>query len=334
MKTITIADVAKRAEVSKSTVSQYLNQRYDYMGEKTKKRIELAVEELGYSPNIIARSLKQKSTSTIGVIVANILHVFSTQVIRAIEDFCNESNFHVIVCNADDDPIKEKRYIDMLRAKQVDGIIAFPTGGNVDLYKGLLNDNYPVVFMDRLVPGILVDTILLDNEKSSSLAVEEFIGSGYKQIGMVTPPLNHYVTPRLERIDGYKKVLQKHGIPFQPDYLVSVEIPDIQMALHRMLTLPNPPEALLAMNDRVLFEILMYTKEHQLNIPEDLAVIGIDDVSFAEFYSPALTTVAQPVFEMGKKAAELLLNRIGEKDSDLNSEIYRFEPELIKRASC
>src|SRR5699024_11614460 len=107
MKPITIADVAKHAGVSKSTVSQYLNQRYDYMGEKTKERIKQAVEQLGYSPNIIARSLKQKSTTTIGVIVANILHVFYTQVILAYEDFCSDMNFNIIVCNVIDYYVKE-----------------------------------------------------------------------------------------------------------------------------------------------------------------------------------------------------------------------------------
>src|SRR5699024_8706718 len=109
------------------------------------------------------------------VIVANILHVFSTQVIRAIEDFCNNSNFHVIVCNADDDPDKEKQYIEMLRAKQVDGIIAFPTGDNLVLYQGLIDEDYPVVLMDRLLPGVSVNSVLLDNEKAALLAVDHLI---------------------------------------------------------------------------------------------------------------------------------------------------------------
>ncbi|MBD1378924.1 LacI family DNA-binding transcriptional regulator [Metabacillus arenae] len=334
MKPITIADVAKHAGVSKSTVSQYLNQRYDYMGEKTKKRIEQTIEELGYRPNIIARSLKQKSTMTIGVIVANILHVFSTQVIRAIEDFCNESNFHIIVCNADDDPMKEKRYIEMLRAKQVDGIIAFPTGGNVELYKGLIKVNYPVVFMDRILPEVEIPTVLLDNEKASLLAVDQLLKNGYKKIGMIAPPLSPYVTPRLERISGYKKALQQHDIPFNPNYLISSEIFELEAKINHMLTMADPPEALVALNDRVLIEILKYTKEQQINIPGDLALVGIDEVSFASFYSPALTTVAQPAFQMGKKAAELLLNRIRDKDTDDFSKIYRFEPDLIKRESC
>ncbi|MFC4557666.1 LacI family DNA-binding transcriptional regulator [Virgibacillus kekensis] len=334
MKTVTISDVARHAQTSKSTVSQFLNKRYDYMRDDTKKRIEAAIEELGYSPNIVARSLKQKSTKTIGVIVANILHVFSTQVIRAIEDFCNDSNYHVIVCNADDDPAKEKRYIEMLRAKQVDGIIAFPTGGNVDLYKKLISESYPLVFLDRKVQEISVNTVLLDNEKAAKIAVDEFVKTGYDKIGIITPSLEKGITPRVERVSGFKKALEEHGLPVKPEYIVSAKIADIQRELEKMLNLPEPPKAILALNDRVLFEILKYAKEHSLKIPEDIAVIGIDDVSFAGFYSPELTTIAQPAFDMGKKAAELLLNRIASKGSEVEVNTFRFDPQLKKRSSC
>lgn len=334
MKRTTIVDVAKHANVSKSTVSQYLNRRYEYMGEETKKRIELAIKELGYRPNIIARSLKQKSTMTIGVIVANILHVFSTQVIRAIEDVCNEKNFQVIICNADDNPGKEKEYIDMLRAKQVDGIIAFPTGGNIDLYNQLINERYPLIFMDRLVESISVEAVLLDNAKASHLAIEQFIQKGYRKIAMVSPPVDNNVTPRIERIEGYKKALQKYNLPFEPEYFASGHISEMQPLLQKMFDLSEPPNALLALNDRVLFEVLKFTKKENIQIPKELAVIGIDDVSFSSFYHPALTTIAQPSFEMGKKAAELLLNRISNKNKELDSKVYRYDPELIIRSSC
>lgn len=334
MKRTTIADVAKYAEVSKSTVSQYLNRRYDYMGEDTKKRIGLAIEQLGYKPNILARSLKQKSTMTIGVIVANILHVFSTQVIRAIEDFCNEKDFQVIICNADDNPIKEKKYIDMLRAKQVDGIIAFPTGGNLDLYKQLVLEKYPLVFMDRLVEGITVEAVLLDNMKASHLAVEEFARKGYEKIALVSPPVDNNITPRIERITGYKQAIQKYNLSFETEYFASGKITELQPLFRKIFELPEPPKAVLATNDRVLFEVLKFTKNQKIKIPQDLAVIGIDDVSFSSFYHPTLTTIAQPSFEMGKKAAELLLDRIANKDKELDSKIYRYEPEIIIRSSC
>ncbi|EWG09620.1 LacI family DNA-binding transcriptional regulator [Cytobacillus firmus] len=333
MKTVTMADVAQHAKVSKSTVSQYLNKRFDYMGEDTKKRIEAAINELGYRPNIVARSLKQKSTTTIGVIVANILHSFSTQVIRAIEDMCHDSDFHTIVCNADDDPIKERKYIEMLRAKQVDGIILLPTGDNADLYNEMLKEKYPIVFVDRTVPDVPIPSMLLDNEKAAGLGVQHFIENGYRKIGIITNVIRN-VTPRMERLNGYIKTLELNGLPLRKDYIKSLEVSKIKKGLKEMLELADPPKAILAGNDLTLIEILKYVKENNLKVPEDLAIIGIDDVSFASFYEPGLTIVAQPAFEIGKKAAELLLNKIQKKAAAEEKLVYRFEPKLIVRESC
>lgn len=333
MKTVTMADVAQHAKVSKSTVSQYLNKRFDYMGEDTKKRIEAAINELGYRPNIVARSLKQKSTTTIGVIVANILHSFSTQVIRAIEDMCHDSDFHTIVCNADDDPIKEKKYIEMLRAKQVDGIILLPTGDNADLYNEMLKEKYPVVFVDRTVPDVPIPSMLLNNEKAAGVGVQHFIDNGYRKIGIITNVIRN-VTPRMERLNGYKKTLELNGLPLRKEYIKSLEVSKIKEGLKEMLELADPPKAILAGNDLTLIEILKYVKENNLKVPEDLAIIGIDDVSFASFYEPGLTIVAQPAFEIGKKAAELLLNKIQKKAAAEEKLVYRFEPKLIIRESC
>ncbi|MFD1363347.1 LacI family DNA-binding transcriptional regulator [Lentibacillus salinarum] len=334
MKKVTMLDVANHAGVSKSTVSQYLNKRYDYMAVETKSKIEEAIDELQYQPNIIARSLKVKSTKTIGVIVANILHEFSTQIIRAIEDVCHELGFHIIVCNADENPVKEEKYINMLYAKQVDGIIIFPTGENIDLYKQLQSSKFPIVFMDRLVPEINIASILLDNENASAVAVEEFITNGYSRIGIVTTSAFKNVTPRLERISGYKKAMQKYDLSMVSDYIRSVESDSIQLELKKMLSLPEPPQAILAGNDLALIEILKFVKKAKLSIPGDISVIGIDDVSFADLYNPPLTTIKQPTFEMGKMAAELLLNKIDGADNVLPKNIYRFRPKLIRRSSC
>lgn len=334
MKTVTIKDVAKHANVSKSTVSQYLNKRYEYMGEETKKRIERAIEELGYQPNIVARSLKQKSTSTIGVIVANILHTFSTQVIRAIEDACHEKDFHIIVCNADDNPDKEKKYIDMLRAKQVDGLIIFPTGGNRELYERMVSEKYPVVFVDRSVSEIPIPAIMLDNVKAAKIAVQHFVEKGYERIGMITTSIIRNVTPRVERLTGFQQALQEHQLPVVQDYIKSLDPHQIRKGLNEMLSLKEPPQAILAGNDLVLAEILNYAKEQHIQIPDDLALIGIDDVSYASFYNPPLTTIAQPTFDMGKKAAEMLLQKIQDADVKEEGHIYRFEPKLMMRESC
>lgn len=334
MKRVTIDDVAKHAKVSKSTVSQYLNKRYEYMGKQTRKRIEEAIALLDYHPNIVARSLKQKTTKTIGVIVANILHTFSTQVIRAIEDVCHESDFHLIVCNADDRPKKERQYIEMLQAKQVDGLIIFPTGGNIDLYSEMKRHQFPVVFVDRIVDSIQIPSVMLDNEKAAELAVQHFVEKGYERIGMLTNVVND-VTPRKERLAGFKKALRNNGICVNDSYIKSIEISQIQHGLKDILAVKPTVQAVLAGNDLTLIEILKYVKENKIRIPEDLAIIGIDDVPFASFYEPALTIVAQPAFEIGTKAAELLLNMIQNEIQD-NSEryIYRLPPRLIERDSC
>ncbi|WP_173918373.1 LacI family DNA-binding transcriptional regulator [Halobacillus sp. Marseille-Q1614] len=332
MKSVTMADVAKHANVSKSTVSQYLNKRYDYMGEKTKQRIKAAIEELGYQPNIVARSLKQKSTKTIGVIVANILHTFSTEVSRAIEDVCHAADFHTIICNADDDPAKEKKYIEMLRAKQVDGLIIFPTGNNRELYKRMLNEKYPVVFIDRPVPDIPVSSVMLNNERASELAVNHLVDKGYNRIAMITTSIIDNVSPRFERMEGYKKALQARGIESREDWIKSIQPEQIEEALEKMFE-STPPDAVIAGNDLVLKEILKFAKHQKLSIPEDLSVIGIDDVPYASFYTPAITTVAQPTFKMGKTAGELLLSKIQKKQSTDDRPDFRFEPTLMVRDS-
>ncbi|PZE21123.1 substrate-binding domain-containing protein [Paenibacillus xerothermodurans] len=333
MRAITITDVAKHANVSKSTVSQYLNKRYEYMSENTRKKIEATIRELNYQPNIIARSLKQKSTFTVGVVVANILHTFSTQVTRAIENYFYEHGFHIIVCNADDDPEKEKNYIEMLRAKQVDGIIIFPTGDNLDLYQRMKRDQFPIVFMDRTIEDLNIATVMLDNHLAAKLAIDEFVARGYQDIAIITTSISRNISPRVERIQGYKAALQSHGLPVRPHYIKTADVAEIPHAMSEMLGLQQPPHAILAGNDIVLNEVLRYIKTRDLRIPHDVAVVGIDDVPFANFYTPEITTVKQPAIEMASQAAELLLNQIN-STGEADTSVHRFQPTLLLRNSC
>ena len=333
MKKMTIGDVAKHASVSKSTVSQYLNKRYEYMSEQTRERVAASIEELDYRPNIVARSLKQKSTFTIGVIVANILHSFSTQIIRAIENKFHEKGFHIIVCNADDEPDKEKDYIEMLMAKQVDGIIIFPTGGNVNLYEQMKKTGFPIVFMDRTIDDIEIETVVLDNDRAAQLAVDQFVDNGYRKIAIVTTSIIRNISPRLERIQGYKNALERYQIPVNPAYIKNANTDRLLQALEELFTMEEPPQAILAANDIVLMEVLKYIKKHDLKIPEDIAVIGIDEVPFASFYTPSLTTISQPTIEMANLAVQLLINQINKEGTE-KPKVYRLQPTLISRGSC
>lgn len=328
-----MADVAQKANVSKSTVSQFLNQRYEFMGVKTKQRIEKAIEELGYQPNMIARSLKQKSSTTVGVIVANISHEFSTRIIQVIEHSLHQLNYHVIVCNAEDNPEKEKKYIDMLLAKQVDGLIIFPTSTNVNVYNELNVQDFPLVFIDRFVPEVEVPTIMLDNKQALCLAVKELDRAGYERVGILTNSTIFNVAPRVERIEGFKQACRKYGLPVDETFIRGVETGKMTEELRGIFQSHEPPEALVAGNDLVLMDILKYARDHHLRIPDDLAIIAVDDVSFSSIYNPAITTIAQPIEKMGEKASEILIEKIlGNKN--IEKDIIRFPAALVKRSSC
>lgn len=333
MKKITMLDVAQKANVSKSTVSQYINNRYEYMAESTKMRIEDAIRELGYIPNFVAKSLKQKKSSTIGVIVANILHTFSTEIIRAIEDVCEKNEFHLFVCNADDNPEKERAYIDMLLAKQVDGLIIFPTIGNEDQYKRLKLSNFPIVFVDRKLEKTIYPTLLLDNERAAEIAVQEIVQIGHRKIGLVSMSLSQKVTPRIERINGYKKTLKQNDLPVKDDWIIAAERKDIIPELEKMWLKEETPEAFFATNDLSLIELLKFLRKKNLKVPEDVSVIAVDDSDFLEISATPITAIKQPTFEIGNDAASVLLDLIRNPQFEEVYEIKRYAPALVERES-
>jgi LacI family transcriptional regulator, kdg operon repressor len=175
--------------------------------------------------------------------------------------------------------------------------------------------------------------MLLDNKKAAGIGVQHFIDRGYTKIGIITNVIRN-VTPRMERIKGYKDTMKSNCLDIRDEYIKSLEVSRIKEGVRELLSLEDPPEAILAGNDLTLIEILKYVKEHNVKIPKDLAIIGIDDVSFAGFYEPGLTIVAQPTFEIGKKAAEFLLNKIQKKEDQDEGLVFRFDPKLINRESC
>ncbi|PGY09636.1 LacI family DNA-binding transcriptional regulator [Bacillus sp. AFS031507] len=325
MEKVTMADVAKAAGVSKSTVSQYLNKRFEYMGEKTKLKIEAAIEELGYQPNFIARSLKQKRTSMVGIIVANITHFFSTEISRAIEDFCHQHDLHAIVCNADDDPEKEKKYIEMLRAKQVDGLIIFPTGQNNDLYKTMVRQGYPVVFVDRRVENLDVFSVITDNTHSTSMAVKSFIERGHQNIAFAVQPLT--VSPRIDRLEGYNRALTDAGIKVNPDFIIEASITEMKSKLEKLFSLEVKPTAIFAANDRVFLAVAEFIKEKGIKLGKELELIVFDNIPFAHLLEDPISFISQPASEMGHKAAELLFEQINKENTSPG--VFVFPSKLV-----
>ncbi|ASA23654.1 LacI family DNA-binding transcriptional regulator [Paenibacillus donghaensis] len=328
MKKLTIEDVAQKAGVSKSTVSQFLNQRYKYMSEATKNRIAAVIEELNYQPNGLARSLKQNRTHMVGIIVANIDYSLSIQCIRAIENELQSRGIQVIICNTDENADKESKYVETLLARQVDGLIIFPTGNDHSAYSRLIEADYPLVFMDRLVDGVTTQSLLLDNEMAARIAIRELVRSGHERIALLSLPLGeHAITPRKERMSGYKKAMEEAGLPLREDYICAAPKEELAASLERLLALPQPPTALLASNDISLAEILKYANRRSIAIPAQLSVIGIDDAEFAHIYNPVITTIRQPAYEMGMQAAKIMLACIEESGTSMPI-TYRFPPSL------
>ncbi|WP_151735939.1 LacI family DNA-binding transcriptional regulator [Paenibacillus tengchongensis] len=328
MKKLTIEDVAQKAGVSKSTVSQFLNKRFKYMSEATRNRIAEVIEELNYQPNGLARSLKQNRTHMVGIIVANIDYSLSIQCIRAIEHELQRHGIQVIIGNADENADKENTYVETLIARQVDGLIIFPTGHHPEAYGRLVEAEYPLVFMDRLVDGVTTQSLLLDNEMAAKTAVRELVRKGHKDIAILSLPLGEQaITPRKERMSGYKKAMEEAGFTLSTEYMRSVSREEISAALDELLRLPKPPTGLIAANDLVLGEILKYANRQAIAIPGQWSVIGIDDAEFAQIYNPPITTIRQPAYEMGVQAAKLMLSLIEDQGAAVPI-TYRFPPSL------
>jgi DNA-binding LacI/PurR family transcriptional regulator len=335
---VRMIDVARKAGVSKSTVSQYLNGRYDYMSVETKDRIKQAVEEMGFVPNALARSLKMKQTYTIATIVSNILNPFSTATTRGAEDCCNKNGFELILCNADDRPSKEKEYIETLVAKQVDGLIVSTTERNNDLLFAV-NKRTPITILGRSVPDINCDTVRVDSYSGIKLAIEHLVSLGHSRLAMFALPHQEVnISPRRERVQAFRALTGEFGLPLKPEWVVEVSKKDEEAlveAVRDVLGRPEPPTAFIGANDLISIALFKALKKRlNLRIPEDVALLSFDDWEWANLLDPPITVVAQPAYEMGYMAAELVLKRIREKSGEYKPEFMVYQPELIARQSC
>lgn len=334
---VTIAEVARRAGVSKSTVSRYLNGLYEHMGADTRERIAQVIAELDYRPNTLARSLKQKRTHTIGAIVANILNPFSTSIIRGIEDTLQEAGFNLILCNADDDPVKERDYITMLVDKQVDGLIINTTSCNNSLI-AQVNQQTPVVLIDRKVPEINLDTVTVDSACGVRQAIDHMVSLGHCRIAMFTLPYDH-ISPRLERVQAYQAALAGHRLLSREEWLIRTggDEADVTAKLQALLAAgqrESSPTAIFCANNLLTMAVVRALKKMRVSIPDQVSILGFDDWDWAELIEPPITVVAQPVYAMGNKAALMLMKRLKAPRMSKKPATVMFKPELIKRKSC
>ncbi len=327
---ITMRDVAERAGVSVTTVSHVINNTRP-VSDTLRHRVVTAMQDLGYQPNTLARSLRRGKTHTIGVIVPDHSNPFFAEVARGIEDTSFEHGYSVIICNSDRDLHKERLYISVLVEKQVDGILFVAAGLSADNIQPLLDRPMPLVIVDRHIPALAVDSVLADNQRGGWLATQHLIELGHRRIGCIVGPED--ITSSTERVAGYRQALSDHQLPPDEGLIIrgDFQYESGYEAGERLLDLVPPPTAIFACNDLMAVGVMSRALEIGLAIPADLSVIGFDDIRPTVYANPPITTIKQPKYEMGVAATELLLARI--RDSGKTPQQQVLETSLIIRQS-
>jgi LacI family transcriptional regulator len=325
--------VAFRAGVSITTVSHIINNTR-FVSEELRVRVLDAMADLNYKPNSLARSLRIGKTKTIGLVVPDNSNPFFAEVSRCVENIGFEQSYSVILCNSDGLLEKEAAYINSLIAKQVDGVIFIATGNTEEPLRDLIRNNIPFIVVDRELQDISADVVLVNNEQGGYIATKYLLDLNHKKIACILGPSE--LTPSADRVEGYQRALTEAGILIKNDYLVPGDFRSKsgEFAMSRLLELPSPPTAVFACNDMMAIGALRFLHSRNIRIPEQISIIGFDNIPLAEEMSPALTTIAQPIAKIASTAAERLVSIIQNKASHPGTKRFMLETFLVVRDSC
>jgi len=331
----TIHDVAKAAGVSVATVSHVINESRN-VSAPTRLRVLAAIEELRYRRDGIARSLRRSKTGTIGVMISDITNPYFSDLFRGVEDtvygFKEKQNF--ILCNTEEDPEKEKMYLDVLLEKRVDGLIVAPAGGNNQYFEQLVTSGFPIVFVDRTLADVPCDSVIVNNREASRQVVAHLISLGYRRIVLIKALLQ--ADSIEDRIAGFRDALFAAGLPFRPEDVIESRS-DIEAATRvgaALLRRDSPlPEAVYTTNNFMTVGLMRALAELKLNCPQDVAIAGFDDFPWAGAFHPSLTVVAQPSYAIGREATGLLFDRMSKRRTGGPIKLV-LDGKLLVRESC
>jgi LacI family transcriptional regulator, repressor for deo operon, udp, cdd, tsx, nupC, and nupG len=329
MPTATIHDVAKAAGVSVATVSRVINNSPS-VAESTKEAVMAVIKKMNYQPNLLGRNLRRTETRLILVLLPNIANPFYARIVKGIEDVGHKSGYHVMLCNTDSEIEREKVYLELLKNRLADGVIFMaPVLGREELTE--IGRKYPVVQCCEYKEGAQVSHVSIDNHAAAYKVVKHLISSGHKRIGLISCR-NNFVSI-IQRENGYRKALEDAGIEFEEDL---IKFGDYSFnsgirAANQFLSMKSRPTALFAISDIMAIGALRAIRESNLKVPEDIAVVGFDNINFASMCNPMLTTIYQPKYDIGCIAMEILLQQIrGELKEPRN---VFLENEIIIRES-
>ena len=329
-----IIDVANQAGVSKSTVSQYLSGRFGHMSLQTKEKIRLAIAELDYIPNPIARSLKSDKTKTIGVIVRDISGFNTSRILRGIDDFCKKNGYNVLIYNTDFDEVIERHSLITLKQLRVDGIIITSTGKNTDLIHEYLATGFPIVQFQLEYEHCHSNIVLSDYRGAAQKATEYLIKLGHQRIAFLTQPFAGNLS-RTERYQGYCDALVTHNIQYD-EHLIQYWRRDsgFQLLPSEVLAKDNPPTAFFAQHLAITTDLLKQLHQSDIQIPQQVSVIGFDEIPMVEMFKVPVTALQQNPYKLGEESAKLLLDNLLTKEINLEFKKVIVPCDLVIRDSC
>lgn len=328
----TIRDVARQAGVSVATAARALGE-YGYVSAATRVRVAQAARALDYHPNAIARSMIKGRTQTLAVIVSDNANPFFAAVVRGIEDVVLGKGYAIILCNADENPDKEAIYLRTVRQKRVDGLVISPSGGSPVPLRSMLAGGTPIVQIDRRLPGLAADAVLIDNRAGVRAAIRHLIKLRHRRIGIISGPRRLF-TGR-ERLEAHRSALREAGLPLDDELILegTFKEPSGYELVGRFLTMRRRPTAIFVANNLMTIGALLRLKEAGVRIPHEMAVVGFDDMDWAPILTPPLTAVAQPGYELGAAAGDLLLERLS-APGPAKPRTVVLAPRLVVRESC
>jgi LacI family transcriptional regulator len=329
--TATLRDVAARAGVSVNTVSRALNNS-GYVSRSARDRVTAAAEELQYVPNAVASSLRSQRTQSLALLLTDITNPFWTTVARGVEDTAIAAGYGVMLCNTDEDPAKEARYLDLLTRRRIDGLVVGPTSESTELLQSLLRRGVPFVIVDRWVEGVAADSVRGDSHGGAYAATRHLLQTGFRRIALIGGPAT--VSTADEREAGYRAALAGAGVPVDPALICrgSYRQTGGYDATRALLAAAHPPDAIFAGNSLIALGALEAVRSLGRRVPEDVALISFDDFPYAAVALPFLTAVVQPAAEIGRQAARMLLERLADPAAPPRALIL--PTELVVRRSC
>ncbi len=328
-----LQDVAELAGVSASTVSRVINEP-EKVNDRTRARVQEAIRTLRYRPSRVARRLRVERglSNLVGLIIPDLQNPFFADLARGVEDVAQRHGYTVLIGNSDENLDKESRYLEVMHAESVDGVILPPCSVTDPAAIELARSGMPFVCVDRRVAKLKADTVVTDNVRGAYEAVEHLIRLGHRRIGFIEG--RPQISTSRERLEGYRQALADHDLELDPELVRAGDSRQEsgRRLAHELLTLPDRPTALLVGNSLMTLGALETIQGEGLNIPAEIAVVGYDDMPWALALNPPLTVVRQPGYDIGSQAMELLLQRI--QTPERSTTLVVLEPELVVRGSC